>query len=170
MGSNTEEVKAGILRLQGASPRPGRQKEQCPGTHPAEWMALRKQRWQAGGGNERAGKAAAVAQTQFVAALAQMRSLGILLWFFFPFKTAKGLYTCGLCKKRVLPIFHWMCTLYTSPLVQEPQGDTAARQGGHRARRRWVPGQQPLEECDSVARTRALEADRFDLNNDSSTY
>lgn len=36
--------------------------------------------------------------------------------------------------------------------------------------RRWVPGQQPLEECDSVARTWALEADRFDLNNDSSTY
>lgn len=56
-------------------------------------------------------------------------------------------------------MFPRMCTLYTLSLVRDPQSDTAARQRGHRARRREVPGQQPVKQCDSVAGIWALETD-----------
>lgn len=94
--------------LCGGSPRPGR-----------HWDASRRMNGPAkvvmasGGGNERARKAAAAAQTQFVAAPAQIRSLGILLGFLFSLSRWLEVCMCvGVVRKGYYQYF-LECAQYT---------------------------------------------------------
>lgn len=102
---------------------------------------------------------------QCEAAPAQMRSLAFFSDFTPLSRLLKVCSRVGCIRKGC----SWNAHIRHATWVQGPQDPTAARRGGRRAGR-WAPGGQPDEQRDSVARTWVLEADRFDLNKDSSAY